>query len=230
LEADVEDYAANDSRFVSERGLQFTLKRARCTSKEQMDYIADFWQEFEDALFAENGYNDLGKHYSEYIDMESFAMQWLIYELEEESSLNSSIYFYKESDVTGDGLLHACYPWDMEHSYVMDRDLNLLWMEWFDQFKGYWTSLWAHEDFKTEVYNIWKEKFIPAIEKMIAEESMEYDSGLRNLSWYQENIVEISNLENSRWEMVNPWNRCNEIRSFLKTRMEVLSEKFDTLQ
>lgn len=230
LEADVEDYAANDSRFVSERGLQFTLKRARCTSKEQMDYIADFWQEFEDALFAEKGYNQFGKHYSEYIDLESFAMQWLIYELEEESSLNSSIYFYKESDVSGDGLLHACYPWDMEHSYVMDRDLNLLWMEWFDQFKGYWTSLWSHEDFRLEVYRVWKEKFVPAIEKMIDEEPTVYDSGLKNLSWYRDYIVEISDLENSRWEMVNPWNRCAEIRFFLTRRMLVLSEKFESVQ
>lgn len=227
LEADVEDYAADDSRFVSERGLQFTLKRARYTSKEQMNYIADFWQEFEDALFSADGCNDLGKHYSEYIDMESFAMQWLIYELEEESSLNSSIYFYKESDVTGDGLLHACYPWDMEHSYVTDRDLNLLWMDWFDQFHGYWKGLYAHEDFRKEVYRVWKEKFVPAINKMIAEESVEYDSGLKNLSWYQKNSKEIFELENSRWEAVNPWERCDEIRIFLAIRMEVLSRIFE---
>lgn len=225
LEADVADYAEDDSRFVSDRTLKMTLKRARYSSKEQVDYIADFWQNLEDALFAEDGYNALGKHYSEYIDMESFAMQWLIYELVQERSLSSSIYFYKESDITGDGLLHACFPWDMEHSYLMYELSEELWLVGGNAFRGYWDAIYKHEDFQAELYRVWEEKFVPAIEKMLAEEPQEYESGLKNLSWYQHHIVDAHQLENSRWKTMYPWNRCSEIKEFLRIRLEALSVK-----
>lgn len=71
---------------------------------------------FEDALYAADGYNEKGKYYTEYMDITSFADQWLFYELNTEISMSSSIYYYKQSEVDGDGLLHACYPWDMEHA------------------------------------------------------------------------------------------------------------------
>lgn len=222
LEADDMDYEENDSRFVSDRGLHLTLKRARYSSKEQVDYIADYWQAFEDALFAEDGYNEIGKHYSEYIDMESFAMQWLYYEMAEEISLSSSIYFYKESDVTGDGLLHACFPWDVEHSYVQKRLTKELRLVERTAFQGYWKEIYRHKDFQKELGRVWNEKYVPAIQKMTDDEAKEYENGLKSLKWYQENIVGIHQLENSRWENMFPWNRCGEIREFLGFRMDAL--------
>lgn len=224
LEADDMDYEDDDSRFVSERGSHLTLKRARYSSKEQVDYIADYWQDFEDALFAEDGYNETGKHYSEYIDMESFAMQWLYYEMAEEISLSSSIYFYKESDITGDGLLHACFPWDVEHSYVQKRLTKELRLIDRTAFQGYWKEIYRHEDFQKELCRVWNEKYVPAIRKMTADEATEYESGLRNLKWYQENIIGVHQLENSRWETMFLWNRCGEIREFLEFRMDALSQ------
>lgn len=58
----------------------------------------------------------MGKHFTEYIDLTSFANQWMIYELNMEISVNSSVYFYKDTDAHGDGKLHVSWPWDMEHS------------------------------------------------------------------------------------------------------------------
>lgn len=227
LEADNMDYAPDDSRFVSNYGLSFTLKRAKYSSKQQVDYIADYWQEFEDALFAENGYNSYGKHYSEYIDMESFAMQWLYYELSRDRSLNSSIYFYKESNITGDGLLHACYPWDVEHSYLKERLSNKLWLAERAVSNGFWMEIYKHKDFQEMLCKVWSEKYIPAIEKIINEEPKEYESGLKNLKWYQEHVVGIQQLENSRWENMYPWNRCGEIREFMEIRSGALSKYFN---
>lgn len=227
LEADNMDYAPDDSRFVSNRSLSLTLKRAKYSSKEQVDYIADYWQQFEDALFAENGYNSFGRHYSEYIDMESFAMQWLYYELAQDISLSSSIYFYKESDISGDGLLHACFPWDVEHSYLDKRLSKELWLIGRTGFKGYWKEIYRHKDFQKELCRIWNEKYIVAIKKLIDDEPMEYESGLRNLKWYQENIVGLHQLENSRWENMYPWNRCGEIREFIGIRSGALSKFFN---
>lgn len=226
LEADICDYEEDESRFVSERSIPFTLKRAKYSSKEQVEYISQFWQEFEDGLFSESGYNTKGKHYTEYIDVESFAMQWLLYELVQEGSMSSSIYFYKESDVTGDGLLHACFPWDMEHSYNMTEKIGELWNtgDKAETLYGYWSVFYSHEDFQEELREVWNEKFVPAIELMTSENAVITENGMKNLRWYEEEIEDLSLLENSRWRKMNPLNRCQTNREFLKIRLNALTE------
>ena len=225
LEADIVDYGPDESRFVSERGIPMTMKRARYSSKEQVEYISAYWQEFENALFAEDGMNSLGKHYTEYIDTESFAMQWLLYELVQEGSMSSSIYFYKESDVTGDGLLHACFPWDMEHSYVLSEKNGQLWniTEKAETLYGYWKKFYEHEDFRVELRRVWEEKFLPAIHAMTVEEAIETVNGMKNLRWFEERIAALDKLENSRWRKMYPLNRCQMNREFLNIRKDVLS-------
>ena len=222
LEIDVEDYDELESRFVTERGVKVTMKRARCSTKEQVNYMADYWQEFEDALYSETGRNRLGKHYSEYIDMDSFVMQWLLYELVQEGSMSSSIYFYKESDVTGDGLLHACFPWDMEHSYLLYGPMQQMWLKDSETLSSYWSRFWIHEDFRNAVNKAWESKFIPAIDQMVTGEAIETKSG-GNLRWYEERIGSFSVMETSRWRKMNPYNRCQSIREFLQIRKDTLS-------
>lgn len=226
LEVDNEDYGPYDSRFVTSRNICVVLKRAMYSSKEQVAYISSFWQDFEDALYSENGINSKGKHYTEYIDMESFAKQWLMYELEQEISLNSSIYYYKESDVDGDGLIHACHPWDMEHSYVLSEFNEQVWHtgENSDALEGFWNMLYMHEDFKAEVARIWKQVFLPAVEKMLWDEPTGMDGELKNLNWYRQNIVDMHHMENSRWLSLYPWDKLLTIEEFLRIRVETLSE------
>ena len=223
LEIDVEDYTDKESRFVTDRGVKVTMKRAMYSSKEQVNYIADYWQEFEDALYSENGKNSQGKHYSEYVNMDSYVMQWLLYELVQEGSMSSSIYFYKESEVTGDGLLHACFPWDMEHSYLMYGPIQEMWLKESETLSSYWSQFWKHEDFRAAANRIWRTKFVPAIEQMVDENVNVTKSGVKNLRWYEENIGSSSVMETSRWRKMNPYNRCQSIREFLKIRKDALS-------
>ena len=90
----------------------------------------------------------------------------------------------------------------------------------------YWASFYKHEDFRKEICRVWIEKFIPALEIMIAEESIETESGLKNLSWYEEYLTEISRLENSRWASGNMIEKCEMIREILTVRMDVLTAEF----
>lgn len=224
LERDFDDYEKSDSRFTTEgKKSRIVLKRARFSSWEQVSYIAQLWQNFENGLFSEDGYNQDGKHFTEYIDLESFAKQWLMYELSMESSIRSSVYYYKESDVTGDGLLHACYPWDVERSFVMKDAVN----EFGSVAKQdeYWAVYYQHMPFKEEAANVWKEKFIPAIDFMLNESSKDHLDGVKNLSWYETNIEEINELENSRWNANNMLDKCDMIRSILEIRKEVITDE-----
>lgn len=224
LEIDFFDYDELQSRFTTKyQRNKIVLKRAAYSSKEQVNYIADVWQEFEDGLFSEDGYNEKGKHYTEYIDLESFAMQWLMYELSKEDSMKSSIYYYKESDLTGDGLIHACYPWDMERSYIaLDKEEKF---GSVNEKSEYWAAFYQHEDFREELARVWNEKFVPALELMLKEKPMETKSGLRNISWYEENIADVSKLENSRWEDCDMLKKCDTIRSILEVRKKLITEE-----
>lgn len=226
LELDMSDYDATASRFVSKRGNPLTLKRAHYSSERQVDYIADYWQEFEDALYSESGFNELGKHYSEYIDLESFAKQWLLYEATLETSVCNSVYFYKESEITGDGLLHACFPWDVEHSYLFygHAAIDELFLKTTNGSNNYWNRFWQHEDFREMLRDLWEDSFKDAFELMASENPSGDEGNMKNLSWYELQIENLSQMENSRWWKNNPLGRCDSIREFLKVRIEVLSQ------
>ena len=72
----------------------------------------------EDAIYSPDGFNAKGKHYSDYMDVDSFIRAYLYQEISQNvDSANSSFYFWKDSDTAGDGKLHFSPPWDFDLSY-----------------------------------------------------------------------------------------------------------------
>ncbi len=107
-----------ESGFVTSRGQAIQIDGPEYASKEQVEYIRSFVQEAEDAIYSENGYNEIGKHYSDYIDVDSLITAYLVQEI----SMNidgtaTSFYLWKDSDLTGDGKLHFSPAWDFDLSY-----------------------------------------------------------------------------------------------------------------
>jgi hypothetical protein len=151
-------------------------------------------------------------------------MQWLMYELAQEGSMKSSIYYYKESAVDGDGLLHAVYPWDLERSYDRTDKLDEFWN--VTSQGEYWAAFYQHEDFRNEVSRIWFERLVPAIEFMIREDALLTENGFKNLRWYEEFLPEIDMIENKRWEDSRMIEKCKSIRYILEVRNEVLTSIF----
>lgn len=87
------------------------LKSPEYATEAQAKYISGYWQELEDALYSETGYNSLGKHYTEYIDIVSWAKQYLIQEWTSnwDAGLTSN-FFYKDVD----SKLFAGPLWDFD--------------------------------------------------------------------------------------------------------------------
>ena len=72
----------------------------------------------EDAIYSETGYNSKGKHYSEYIDVDSLITAYLVQEISMNiDATQTSFYFYKDSDLTGDGKIHFGPAWDFDLAY-----------------------------------------------------------------------------------------------------------------
>jgi len=107
-----------DSGFVTSRGQAVEMDGPQHASKAQVEYIRAFVQDMEDAIYSDTGYNAKGKHYSDYIDMDSLITAYLVEEISENiDATGSSFYFWKDSDKTGDGKLHFSPAWDHDFSY-----------------------------------------------------------------------------------------------------------------
>ena len=106
------------SGFVTSRGQAISMETPEYATQAQVKYIRSFVQDMEDAIYSENGINSKGKHYSDYIDVDSLIKAYLVQEI----SMNidgtfSSCFMWKDSDITGDGKLHFGPSWDFDLSY-----------------------------------------------------------------------------------------------------------------
>lgn len=106
------------SGFVTSRGQAIEIVGPEYASQEQVLYIRNFVQEMEDAIYSDTGYNEKGKHYSEYIDVDSLITAYLVQEISMNVDATSTSFFlWKDSDFTGDGKLHCGPAWDFDLSY-----------------------------------------------------------------------------------------------------------------
>lgn len=109
---------AERGEFVTNRGVICEICEPEYPSKAQTEYIRGFVQALEDAIYSDTGCNSLGQHYSTYLDVDSFALGYLIQEITENTDgTTTSFYFYKDSDLTGDGKLHYGPVWDFDLAY-----------------------------------------------------------------------------------------------------------------
>lgn len=112
------------SGFVSNEGQPVVVKYPEFATKNEVLYIMDLFNKAEAAIYDDNAdINEIAK----YIDVESFAKMYIIQEISKNiDAAQTSFYIYKESDLTGDGKLHASPVWDYDWTlggYSWDRDV-----------------------------------------------------------------------------------------------------------
>ena len=200
------------SSFTTRGGQMVNMKAPEYCSAKQINYIADFMQDLENALYSSTGYNSKGKHYTEYIDIKSAAIMYLL----QEFSVNidggiSSCYFYKDSDITGDGKVHAspCWDFDVALGNLTNEKDGVKMTEnnkWFiknsyrySSTRTIFSQLCQHEDFMAEVENIWREKFVPALD--IAMGNSEGANRLQSIYDYDALLEPSSVMNYKRWDL-----------------------------
>ncbi len=104
-------YADEISGFVTTRSQPFIMKSPEYASEAQMGYISDYYQRFEDAVFAENGKNSNDEDYKDLADFDSLVSYYVISEwaANMDSGLTST-YFFKPAD----DKLYAGPLWDYD--------------------------------------------------------------------------------------------------------------------
>ena len=240
LELDHPDrYAAEASGFVTTRGKPVVIKEPEYASKAQVDYIANYFQEYEDAIFSEDGKNPTtGKYYYEYFELSSLARKYIIEELTKNIDTDStSQYFYKPSD--SESTVGYCGPvWDYDNSMG-----NYSGTAGPEKMRAkncfYFKELYRHESFLNAVYAEWEANFKPLLERCVNGETAPEGNVLRTFDEYYEMLAPSAAMNFTYWENINSVDTANYIdtgdtyeehveylRSFLKVRTAYLSTQW----
>ncbi|MGN0447438.1 MAG: CotH kinase family protein [Acutalibacteraceae bacterium] len=166
-------YEPEISGFVTNQGQNVVLKSPEYASQAEVEYISSFMCEAEDAIYSEDGYNSLGKHYSEYFDMDSLVKMYIFQEFVMNLDAGtSSCFFYKDAD---SDKIFASPAWDFDYSFVEQLirfgvdigDPNIWWANslYYDpgieygvnQIPTIFTQVYKHEDFRALVSEKWAE-------------------------------------------------------------------------
>ncbi len=217
------------SYFVTSRGQYIVLKSPEFASREQIEYIATIYQDFEDAVY-NNGINPYtGKHYSEYVDAESIAKYYLIHEFSKaRDCFRSSAYFYKKA---GEDKLYMGPLWDYDLAFGNGGD----------NYKTYdspigsiavttdiCSKLLKIDSFYTLAREIYAEKLYPAIRSFLSGEASLSDS-LMDFTEFREYIKSSAKCNSELWHPESDWNEeMDFLYDYMTKRAEYLKELFIT--
>lgn len=188
--------------FETARGFKFSIKSPDLASKEEVQYIAGYFQELEDALFSETGLNTHGKSYLDYLDAQSLADQFLTYAFFHNwEFFKTSTYFYKE---IGETLVFGP-AWDFETGVKYFYDPTLFGETYFydsPSIFGIPEAVWQRGD----------------LMKLIASENQRMRAGIIELPSFDRTAQEMNNL---RWQLMKPFEEAETaLREALKFRTE----------
>lgn len=107
--------------FKTVQGVGMNVKTPEFASADAVRYISEYYQEFENAVYAQDeagnftGLNaETGKYYYEYVDLQSLVQMYLIQEFGANvDGFYSSFYFYKDAD----GIMYAGPIWDQDSTF-----------------------------------------------------------------------------------------------------------------
>lgn len=149
--------------FQTENGNVYVVKSPEFASKDEMAYIAELFADMEEAIFSSTGYNGKGRHFSEYIDMKSFADIYTLQELLKNwDAYLSSMFFFKDADLDNTPSKIFMGPlWDMDNTlgninfnYEYGKDTQYLWAQngVFNSYpRDFAKKLMFHAEFQKQV-------------------------------------------------------------------------------
>ena len=140
--------------FSTDSGNLYVIKSPEVCSQAQMEYIATLFADMEEAFTSPNGKNSKGKHYSEYMDVDSFAYAYIMAEFGRTYDCGSnSVYFYKDADKDGQVSKFVKGPlWDCDNSLanIVRGNAHLTDNMWAST-RTPWNKLTQHADFNAVV-------------------------------------------------------------------------------
>ncbi len=217
LEMDYEYRALEEvCYFRTARGQYVVVKSPEYASKEEMNHIASYYQEYEDAVYNGGVNPETGKEYTDYVDGESVACYYIMNEFTKARDFfSSSAYLYKDS---GEGKMEMGPLWDYDLGFGKSR------YEENTQEPSYGLSVYNTSfgekllripSFRVLLSQIYEEKLYPIVKELDIEEDRLRASALCNAHmWHQ----------GQNWE-----EDVQNLRTFINERAWYLKDTFSYL-
>ncbi|GAA4916057.1 CotH kinase family protein [Mucilaginibacter defluvii] len=212
--------------FRTAHDIPFTLKSPSELPEPQFNYIKNYVQQTEDAIFADN-FADVNEGYAKYIDVNSFVNYFIVQELMKNQDARdfSSIYFYK--DRGGKLTLGPLWDFDLALGNVDYSDARYP-TGWWVKDGPWFARLFEDAVFRKRIKDRWnqvKGTEIKAIYADIAANS---------------NYINLSQQQNfKRWPILNEYvwpnpvilgtynNEVNQIKTWLDSRIAWLDSEIN---
>ena len=218
------------SGFVTTQGDCYTLQSPAYASRSQVDYIADLMQAFQDAVAQEDGIHPItGRHYSEYININSFAQKYLVEEISKnyDGGVTSS-FFYKPDDSVSEKIF-AGPIWDYDVAFgncnldrIASNPIGITRLHDHVYGTELFAQLYDQEDFYDHMVTLYERQALPYLNNLL-------DTGLDEMVAQSRDSVAM---DRARWE--TPENRYQYyqeydnsvrfLRYFIEQRRNFLSE------
>lgn len=162
IERDIEDRLGEDENVFLTEQLQypFVIKEPEPASFVQTEYIKSYIQNIENLLVAGD------KQYKEYLDLDSFAKQFLIDKVVlEPDAMRMSTFFYKNMDRDA---LKAGPLWDYDRAFgtaLPNYELSI--GDYPDSMHGWYMELYEDEEFREKMKEYYRQ-LLPVFEEMLA--------------------------------------------------------------
>ena len=212
-------------RFVTSRGQHIVVKSPEYASKEEMDYIASLYQEWEDSIYHGGVNPTTGKKHTDYVDLRSAAICYLANELSKnQDGFQSSSYFYKDS---GDDLMYMGPLWDYDSTLNFDGSAPPTGMYTARTRLG--TTLCQLGDFRDMVRTIYLEELHPLLTDVIlgASDAVSANGALHSIHHYDTLIAGSMASNDLVWENPKGWqSEVAQLTDFLSGRTAYLKNVF----
>lgn len=186
-----------------------------------MNTLKQMWQSVEDAIAAPDGIDPrTGKHFSDLIDLDSWAKKYLVEELvgNADASMISQFFYMDGSDPSRK--IYAGPIWDQDLTFGNKMmwpsyEKNMLYANRKDLIESPWfADLYSHPQFYQYVRNLWFSSFAPLAESLA-------ETGMAD---YFAQYLDASRMNAVRWDRSNVPEENAYIQRFLVDRIAFLNE------
>ena len=227
-------YLNRPSGFVTNLGTPVVLISPAYATRKQIEYISTFFQRLEDAVYSEMGYNSYGNHFSYYLDVESFALMYILLEFTMEYDAGRTSFFViKESNLVGSGKIYAAPPWDFDNTFGARRDTsdpNVFFANGGrpsatnEDIPHILTALNMHESFREEVINLWRADFAPSVRVLIGYDNDNDTYILESMQSSMDRILESAYMNRIIWP--NPITYTTDLINIARDRYHFLESQW----
>lgn len=159
-------YASMENSFVTNGGHYYAIISPDPATVEQAHYICNLFNEMEEALAQADGIHpETGKHFSEYLNVDSWTSKYLMEEVfHDADAVARSMFFYKDSDSV-DPLIYSGPMWDYDATFGNQgfAPQHVYGARQVAELGIYVREMMGHQEVREQVYHKFEEYVLPYV-------------------------------------------------------------------